>query len=81
MKTKQKTKRRRYTTEDILAEANMLLTGRTIIQVSRLFSTPPSTISWHLIYPLKEIDYALWKKVRARLDKYAKNKKRVISYE
>lgn len=72
---------RRYTQEDILAEANMLLSGRTIIQVSKILSMPPSTVSWHLIYPLEEIDYYLWKKVRAKLDKYAKNKSRVINHE
>ena len=72
---------RRYTREDILAEANMLLTGRTIMQVSKILNAPASTVSWHLIYPLKEIDYFLWKKVRTRLDKYAKNKKRTVNYE
>lgn len=72
---------RRYTSEDILAEANMLLTGRTIVQVSKIFHMPASTVSWHLIYPLKDIDYYLWRKVRAKLDKYAKNKSRVIKHE
>lgn len=70
--------RRKYTQEDILAEANMFLSGNTIKQVAVALKVPVSTVSWHLIYPLKEIDYATWMRVRVRLDKYAKDKSRVI---
>ena len=69
---------RKYTPEDILAEANMFLAGHNLSQVSAALSVPMSTLSWHLIYPLRDVNYALWTQVRARLDKYAKNKSRVI---
>lgn len=69
---------RRYTQEDILAEANMFLSGNTVKQVAVTLKAPVSTVSWHLIYPLKDINYSVWVRVRVRLDKYAKNKSRVI---
>lgn len=70
--------RRKYTQEDILAEANMFLSGNTIKQVAAALKAPISTVSWHLIYPLKGVNYSVWVRVRVRLDKYAKNKSRVI---
>lgn len=68
---------KKYTSEDILVKANMFLAGYNLKRISNTLNTPISTVSWHLIYPLKEIDYATWMRVRDKLDKYAKNKSRV----
>lgn len=57
-------KHRKYTDEDILTEANKYLEeGMTVISVATMLSMPISTLSWHLQYRLKDIDYALWVRV------------------
>lgn len=57
-------KYRKYSDEDILVEANKYLEeGMTMIDVATALSMPVSTLSWHLQYRLKDIDYALWVRV------------------
>lgn len=68
---------RKYTKEQVIKEADLFLTHNwTLRQVSRHLGIPHSTVSWHLIYPLKQIDYSKWITVRTKLYKYAKSHKR-----
>lgn len=66
-----------YSDQHILAEGALFLCGFSVSQISKLLDTPRSTVSWHLIYPLKTLDYPSWIKVRAKLIKYVKNKARI----
>lgn len=57
-------KHRKYTDEDILTEANKYLEeDMTIISAVTALSIPVSTLSWHLQYRLKGINYSLWVRV------------------
>lgn len=57
-------KHRKYIDEDILTKANKYLEeGMTMIGVAAALSTPVSTLSWHLQYRLKDINYSLWTRV------------------
>ena len=69
-------KLRKYTSETVLREAEMYLEGYSITQIAKQLKMPNQTVSWHLIYPLKEIDYTSWIEIRDRLLKRAKNPKR-----
>lgn len=66
----------KYTDTDVIAEAEMVLRGQTLYDVSHALGIPKSTVSWHLIPPLERIDFDLYVQVRERLNKYAKNQKR-----
>lgn len=68
------TKLQKYTKETVIQEADLFLQGYPIRRISKTLGVPRSTISWHLIKPLKDIDSHLWVRVRERLNKYAKNK-------
>lgn len=68
---------RKYTPAIVRLEANLYLSGSNMKEISQLLRIPVSTVSWHLIYPLYSIDFDLWKKVRSRNFKYAKDGSRV----
>lgn len=60
-------KHRRYTEEDILAEAREYLKdGVGLVDAAKTLHMPFSTLSWHLAYPLRYIDFALWEEVRIK---------------
>ena len=67
---------RKYTPEQVKQEANLFLSGKSLKEVSRELGIPHSTVSWHLIYPLKQIDYSRWATIRTKLYKYTKSHKR-----
>lgn len=59
---------RKYTNGDILAEAKEYLKdGMKLTDVTRVLYVPLSTLSWHLTYPLRDIDRALWEEVRIKI--------------
>ena len=63
-------KYRRYSEEDILAEAKEYLKdGEVLESVARTLRVPLSTLSWHLTYPLRDIDHTLWEEVRIKVHK------------
>lgn len=66
-----------YSDQHVLAEGALFLCGCSIAQISKLLDTPRSTVSWHLIHPLKTLDYPAWIKVRAKLIRYGKNNARI----
>lgn len=68
----------KYSNQDVINEADLILAGYTLDRASAQLCIPISTISWHLCYKLFDIDFIKWIDVRERLDKYAKNKQRVI---
>ena len=66
-------KHRRYTEEDILAEAEEYLKDGVRMQdAADTLNIPLSTLSWHLLHPLKNINYNMWVAVRKRCFMYAK---------
>lgn len=69
---------KKYTEEQIKQEAELFLSGKNLKQISTELGIPYSTVSWHLIYPLKQIDYPKWVAIRTRLYHYAKSYERVI---
>lgn len=72
-------KYRRYTKNDILTEAHMYcIEQMTIVEISERLKVPCATISWHLLYPLKDIDYRMWVKVRCKCLAYAKKPERYM---
>ncbi len=68
---------RKYTERDIITEAEMFLNGANIRTIAQILNIPKSTVSWHLIKPLRTIDLVLYKQVRERLNKFAKSQLRV----
>lgn len=65
---------RKYTKEQVIKEADLFLTRNwTLKQVSRHLGIPHSTVSWHLIFVLRELNYDKWVQVRTRLHCYARN--------
>lgn len=61
-------KYRRYTEEDILAEAEEYLKDGVRMQdAANALCMPLSTIAWHLFYPLHDINYDLWRRVRDKV--------------
>lgn len=69
------TKRRyaRYTESDILKEARMFCEARiSIAGIAKRLQMSCSTVSWHLLYPLKNINYSLWVAVRKECFTHAK---------
>ena len=69
----------KYSDQTVIAEADLLLAGHTLQQISEVLKIPISTVSWHLIYPLFFLDYTKWVKVRKRLNKFAKSELRVYN--
>lgn len=67
---------KKYTPEQVKQEAVLFLSGKSIRVISRELSIPRSTVSWHLIHPLKQIDYSKWVTIRTKLYKYAKSRER-----
>lgn len=70
-------KLRKYTEQDVLYEAELFLDGATIRTIAQVLNIPKSTVSWHLIKPLRTIDLSLYKQVRKQLNRYAKSQQRV----
>lgn len=66
----------KYTDRDVIIEAKLVLKGFTMRDITELTGAPKSTISWHLIHPLKYIDFDLYTKVRRKLNKYARDLQR-----
>ena len=72
-------KYRRYTKNDILTEAHMYCVEQmTVVEISERLKVPRATVSWHLLYPLKDIDYCMWVKVRCKCLAYAKKPERYM---
>ena len=71
-------KLKKYLPQTIKAEARLYLDGKSLPVIAKALGIPLSTVSWHLIYPLRYIDHDLWLKVRKNLLKYAKNYRRFI---
>ena len=67
----------KYSDDIVIKEADMFLAGARLSDISAALHIPKSTISWHLINPLMRIDFDKWVDVRAKLDKFAKDKQRV----
>lgn len=57
----------RYTPECVKKEAEMYLSGDSILTIARKLKMPNQTVSWHLIHPLKRIDYSAWIAIRYKL--------------
>lgn len=70
-------KLRKYTERDIINEAELFLKGTNIRTIAQILNIPKSTVSWHLIKPLRTIDLSLYKQVRKQLNRYAKSQLRV----
>ena len=64
----------KYKPQDVIAEADLFLSGHTLVNISNKLDIPVSTVSWHLIYKLEQIDPEKWVNVRKYLNKFAKNK-------
>lgn len=68
-----KRRRARYTESDILKEACMFCKEHiSIVEIAKRLQMPRSTVSWHLLYPLKNINYSLWVVVRKECFTHAK---------
>lgn len=63
----------KYTNDCVEREAELYFTGYTITAIASRLNMPRSTVSWHLIFPLKEINFRYWLRVRQKLHDYAKN--------
>ena len=67
---KRYSKHRKYTDDDILVETKEYLKGgMKLVDVARMLHIPISTLSWHLTYPLRDIDHTLWEEVRIKVHK------------
>lgn len=64
---------RKYSDEQIKMEAKLFLEGNSIRKISDKLNVPKSTISWHLIHPLKRIDFESWIIIRSKLIGSAKD--------
>lgn len=64
---------RKYSDEQIKMEAKLFLEGNSIREISDKLHIPKSTVSWHLIHPLKRIDFESWAIIRSRLAGSAKD--------
>lgn len=63
-------KLRKYTEEILRAEAVLILSNKTYEYVGRVFGIPLSTVGWHMLVALKDIDPYLWKQVRMVIAKH-----------
>lgn len=69
----------KYSDSDVLYEAYLFCVEcKSMLEISRYLKVPRSTVSWHLLYPLKDIDYMLWTEVRRKCIKHAKKPRRYI---
>lgn len=75
------TRLRKYSRQDIKQEAQLFLHGDSIPTISRKLGIPVSTVSWHLIHPLRRINYPAWLTIRYKLIPRAKNLERKIYEE
>ena len=67
---KRYSKHRKYTDDDILVETKEYLKDdMKLVDVARMLRIPISTLSWHLTYPLRDIDHTLWEEVRIKVYK------------
>ena len=55
---------KRYTEEVIRAEAVLILCNKTYQYISDVFGIPLSTVGWHMLHALKNIDPYLWQQTR-----------------
>lgn len=55
---------RKYTDEIIRAEAVLLLCNKTYQYISDVFGIPLSTVGYHMLHDLKNIDPYLWQQTR-----------------
>lgn len=67
----------KYSEDTVIKEADMFLSGAKLSDISAALHIPTSTVSWHLMHSLMRIDFDKWVDVRAKLDKFAKDKQRV----
>lgn len=75
-------KLQKYSEQTVIEEAKLFLSGNTLHTISSIIlCIPLSTVSWHLLKPLRYIDNHLWVQVRNILDKRAKDPERRAAYE
>lgn len=66
----------KYDLEIVIQEARLLLEGQNLHQISKELKIPLATISWHLLFPLKVMDYPLWIQVDEELRRRKLGKRR-----
>ena len=54
----------KYSEEVVKAEAVLVLSNKPYSYVSRVFGIPLSTVGWHMLYALKDIDPYLYSQTR-----------------
>lgn len=54
----------RYSDNQVIAEAYLVLTGCLYKDVSSMLKMPISTVGWHMKYRLKDVDKELYHRVR-----------------
>lgn len=64
----------KYTYQDVVNEADLILAGYTLDRASAQLVIPRSTISWHLIHVLVHIDYNKWSQIRKKFIKWERKK-------
>ena len=79
---KAKVTRRRYTDDDILTEARLFCElNMSIADIAKSLGVPLATVSWHLLYPLKNLNYRMWITVRCRCFAYTRKPERYLNEE
>lgn len=54
----------KYSEEVVKAEAVLVLANKPYSYVSRVFGIPLSTVGWHMLHALKDIDLYLYSQTR-----------------
>lgn len=79
---KAKVTRRRYTDDDILTEARLFCElNMSIADIAKSLGIPLATVSWHLLYPLKNLNYRMWITVRYRCFAHTRKPERYLNEE
>lgn len=79
---KAKVTKRRYTDDDILTEARLFCElNMSIADIAKSLDIPLATVSWHLLYPLKNLNYHMWITVRYRCFAHTRKPERYLSEE
>lgn len=65
----------KYTSDTVLQEADLIIAGNKLREVSALLKIPISTVSWHMLNSLKQLDLTRYEKVRVRLAHLQYNRK------
>lgn len=59
----------KYNAETVIQEARLVLKGYNLHQVAQELKIPLATVSWHLLFALKNLDHPLWVEVDEELVK------------